>query len=546
MLLVLAGLAGVLIGSAQGDGASTTVPARGAFWKLLARDGSLKQVETPTEGLLILPGDSFRLDGVFTSVSLLKTMTLRVQNPGVQSGYLRVHFRNKSVEMYRLVVVPGETVVGTLTYAAEGKAPEILAEASKPGMLPDPSAPFDLRLRLDGPRFVVEINGQELLRARDDRIANGRVVVWADHARLLRANIAGDTMHADGETRTFYNGDRMQAFERERSTGPSPVWRMAGWALVVLLAAAAYLRNLCMGAPPVGLTWRATFAALAPAGALLALRPLVAVPYEGPLLVLAGSLGLLFALFVLRDHVRALWPLGVGGGLRVLLVAGLLVGVAAWVNGDARERALRPLIKSAERAAEGVSEDPFRLTRPMRLDASNALTLPGPYRSLEIDAEVTLAPDSLLEVRLHAEPGLPNGVALFLSTDARWESGFILETKGAFRPLGETFGVLEPERAYRLSVRVVGESYEVELDGRRVCDVDVRVFPSGSMVVMAARGEVGLALLDMRPITPEPPVRDASGEARAAALVPWVLLALLTLAAAVLLVIPFFRALEGA
>jgi lysophospholipase L1-like esterase len=76
--------------------------------------------------------------------------------------------------------------------------------------------------------------------------------------------------------------------------------------------------------------------------------------------------------------------------------------------------------------------------------------------------------------------------------------------------------------------------------------VDVRVFPAGSIVVMAARGEVGLASLDMRPITPEPPVRDASEEARAAALVPWVLLALLTLAAAVLLVIPFPRALEGA
>ena len=132
VLLVLAGLAGVLIQSTRAGGSGTSAPAQGGFWKLLTRDGNVKQVETPTEGIVILPGESFRLEGVYSSVSAMKAMTLRVQNPGVQSGYLRVHFRILGVEMYRLVVVPGETVVGTLTYVSEGRPPELLAEASKP------------------------------------------------------------------------------------------------------------------------------------------------------------------------------------------------------------------------------------------------------------------------------------------------------------------------------------------------------------------------------------------------------------------------------
>jgi len=546
VLLVLAGLVGVLIESTRAGGSGTSVPAQGGFWKLLTRDGNVKQVETPTEGIVILPGDSFRLEGVYSSVSAMKAMTLRVQNPGVQSGYLRVHFRNVGVEMYRLVVVPGETVVGTLTYVSEGNPPEMLAKASKPGLLPDLGAPYELKLRLDGPRFVVEINGKELLRTRDDRISNGHVVVWADHVRLLRADVGGATMHADGETRSFYKADRLQAFARARESGGSPLPGTAGWALVVLLASAAYLRNLCMGAPPGRVLLSATFAALAPAGALLALRPLVAVPHEALLLVLAGSMGLLFALFVLRDHVAALKPLGPRGLLRVLLVVSVLGGLAAWVHGHAREGALRPLISRAERSLDGLSGEAFRSSGPLRLDPSNSLTLSGPYRSIELDAELTLAPDSLLELRLRAEPGLPNGVALFLSSDARWPSGFMLETKGAFRPLAESFGVLDAEREYALSIRVVGDAYEVTLDGRRVCELDMRAFPAGSIVVLAARGEVGLASLDVRPITPEPPVRDASREARSAGLVPWMLLGLLALAAAVVQIIPFFRALEGA
>lgn len=546
VLLVLAGLAGVLIEQTQVGGLRRTVPAQGGFWKILSRDGLVKQVAPPSEGIVLLPGDSFRLDGVYSSVARLRSMTLRVQDTGTQSGNMLVQFRNQGVEMYRLRVVPGESVQGTLSYMSGGKPPELLANVSKPGLLSDPDAPFDLTLRTEGSRFVVEINGEELLRATDDRIANGHLVVWGDYARLLRVNLSGTTMHADGSMKRFRESEYFLAYKRLRSSGSTPLAQTLVWILVVLLASAGYLRNLCLGAPPLRLLWRGTFSALAPAGALLALRPFVSVPHEPLLILLAGSFGLLFALFVLREHVRAIVPTGARGIVRALIVVVALGGSSAWVHGHARELGLAPVIKTAERSMATLSDERFLLETPLRLDPSNAITMPGPYRSLVLDAELTLEPDSLLEVRLHAEAGLPNGVALFLSSDARWQSGFILESKGAFRPASETFGVLEPGRGYDLSVRVRGEAYEVWLDGRRVCSADIRAFASGSVVVLAARGEVQLESLVLGPITPEPPVRDASNEARAASMVPWMTLGLLTLAAVVLLIIPFLRALEGA
>jgi lysophospholipase L1-like esterase len=318
------------------------------------------------------------------------------------------------------------------------------------------------------------------------------------------------------------------------------------WALAVLLATAAYLRSLCLGAPPARLLSRATCAALAPAGALLALRPWVAVPYEPLLLLLAGVPGLRLALRVLRDHVHVVVPSGVRGGARILILVASLAGLAAWVHGQARATALRPEIAAAERALPEVSSRPFDLAAPLALDATNALTAPGPWRSFDLETEVTLAPNSLLELRLRAQTFGPNGIALFLSSDARWKSGFFLEDQDTFRALGDDFGQLPAGRAQVLALRVVGDDFEASLDGRRVASARLRAFPSGSVVALAARGEARLSRLALRPRVPEPPVRDASDEAWAVARVPWILLAFLTVAAALLLAVPWPRALEGA
>jgi len=546
VLLVLAGLAGVLIERAWSESAGKPIPAKGGFWQILSRTGRVKQVSPPSAGIRILPGEKFRLDGVHSSVTTIDSFSIRVRRDGRQSGYVRMNFRDQGSETYRLVVVPGESVLGTLSYAPQGSPPEQLAEQRRPGLMAGADEAYELTLRFDGPRFVVEINGQELLRARDDRIPNGHVVVWGDDVRLLSAGVKGSKLTADNSPERFEHSDDLRAFRGRPASLAARLLPAVGWALALLLAAAAYLRHLCLGAPPASLLWRATFAVLAPASALLALRPLLTVPFEPLLLVLAGSLGLMFALYVLRDHVRAIVPSGPQGSLRILLVIAVLGGMAAWVHGRARTDAMRPAIAAAERARARVTGGAFELDAPMRLDPTNALTVSGSYRSLELDTEVTLEPDSLLEVRLHAEPGLPNGVTLFLSTDARWPSSFYLATKGGFGPLGESFGLLEAGRAHEVGLRVAGDLYEVTLDGRRAGSVRMRAFPSGSVVVLAARGEASLSRLAIEPIVPEPPVRDASGEARAAGAVPWTLMLLLALSAVVLLIVPIGRALEAA
>lgn len=546
VLFVSAGLAGVLIERAQTGGAGASVPAKGGFWKILAPDGRVKQVRTPSNGIVILPGDSFRFHEVYGSTSKLKVLRLRVQNTGEQSGYMRIHFRNQGTEMYRLAVVPGESFLGTLSYRSEGKPPERLATDRRSDLAGDPADPFDLTLRLDGPTFVVEINGEELLRATDDRIPRGHVEVWGDHVRLLQAGISGTTLRADGTSKGFFERDDLRSFRT--ASVPEAGWTMPSllWALAVLMAAACYLRSLCMGAPPVRVLWRATLAALAPAGALLALRPWLTVPHESLLLLAASSFGLMFALYVLREHTRAIVASGIRGGARILVVVAMLGCLAAWVNAQVRAVALRPAIVMAEKAVAKVSSEPFGLPGSLQLGASNALTVPGPFRSVDLDASVTLAPDSLFELRLRAQSGLPNGVALFLSTDARWKSGFYIESKAAFAPMGDDFGVLEADHPYTLAVRVHGDDFVVSLDGRQVVSARMRAFASGSVVALAARGEVVLSDLSIRPIVPEPPVRDASDEAWAAGTVPWMLLGLLAVAAAVLLIIPFPRALEAA
>lgn len=545
VLLVLAGFAGVLIEGEQTESPSATIPAEGAFWKVLSGDGRVKRIEPESVGIVILPGDSLRLGDTYRSATTLESLTLRVQDTGEQSGFLRVHFRNERAGMYRLVVVPGESFLATLSYVAEGQPPEELASERRSGILTDLEDPYDVALHFEGSQIVVEIDGRELLRATDERLPNAKPVVWADHVRLLRAEISGSLPQSNGEPKPFRAGEDLRAMQGRSAALAARVLPTTLWALAVLLAAAGYLRSLCLGAPPASLLARSTFILLAPVGALLAPRPWLAVPYEPLLILMAATLGLRIALHALRDHLHTIAPAGVLGGARILIVVAVLGGLATWVHAHARSVALRPAVTAVERARLEVTSKPFDRSAPLSLDASNALTVPGPYRSFELDTEVTLAPDSLLELRLRAKPWVAHGIALFLSTDARWKSGFFLEGKGTFRPLGDDFGVLQAGRAQELSVRVVGDDFEASLDGQRVASTRQREFPSGSLVALAARGQARISKMTLRAIAPEPPVRDASGEAWAAGAVPWLLLVLLTLAAVALLKIPLSRALEA-
>lgn len=547
-LLLVAGFIGAFIESGRREASGVPVPARGEFWRVVAGNGQTKKIVGRTRGVTVLPGERFVVDDVISPAIELESMELRVENTGNQSGYLRIHFKGDNKTTYRLLIVPGAETQVSLTSSAPGDRNRKLINSSYPGLLADATTPFDLRMQLVGGSFTVEIDEREVLRHDDAAFPLRRALVRADDVRLLAAHIAGERKAKKKRQvpgRFDKHEDLTEFAGRVRSSTERLGWMAAG-VVALLLLVAGYLRHLCLGAPSARLLWGTTVDCLAIPGAVVALAPWIPAFVSSIALLFACSFALRLALRRLKPHLHESKPLGIGGGLRCVTWILLLGGATAWTSGGVRSDSLQGLIEEAERATRQLSEQPFELGAALQLDHSNAHTLPGPYRSFTAKALLTLAPKSLLELRLHAQSGGAFGMALFLSSDERWKSGFVHESLAKFAPLGERFGPVAAGQAIAIEVRVVGDDYEAFLDGQLVASASLREFPSGAVTILAARGNVDVTQLSVTPTLPEPPIRGAGGEARAAAGYSLALLALLGVLATLLLRVSLLRSLEAA
>jgi lysophospholipase L1-like esterase len=547
-LVVLLLGAAALVRAAQRELAVRPSPAAGDFWVALAENDEPLTVRRQERGFVIAPGDTLRLREAEGPQLRLTSFALQLQRVGSQSSLARLRFRDTGSAQYRVMLVPGATITASLARQEQGQAPVSLDNQQRDGLLPDPSKPFELALHLDGPRLSVDLDGRTVLRAEDSALTEGELSFSADGLRVLGITATGLATAADGSSRPFQWADDLSGLHDVAHPAWTPWVEALSLALPALLLAAAWLRALCRAAPPAGALWRASALLMAPAAALLAAGELAGFVVTVPPLALVTGLGLLPASFVLQPWWRA--PLTqrtapIARETRRAAVAALLLcAVAGLASLAARERVLEPLVIKARKALPGVSGEPQRRPEEVTLDAGNALTLRGSYRSFDLAAEIALEPDSVLEVRTRASMAMPEGVALLVSTAAGSATGFVRETEQDFTPIGPGTGSVAAGRPLALGLAARGSRFTASLDGHSVAEAWERRAPSGSVVLLAARGAVRVRALSLEPV-PEPPVEGLARELWKPALLPALAVLLFGALVAWALALPLARAAEG-
>ncbi len=138
-----------------------------------------------------------------------------------------------------------------------------------------------------------------------------------------------------------------------------------------------------------------------------------------------------------------------------------------------------------------------------RLDAGNALVFEEPYRDVDLAFTLNLNEHSALLVRTRApDVDIPVGTSLVLSTDARRQRGWVVETPADYLPLGTPAPTLTPTREHTVDVRIRGQRFEARLDGQLVSSVESTTHVSGGIVLLATPGEATVRDLVITPVVP--------------------------------------------
>ena len=515
--------------------------ARGEFWTTSGKDGGALTVD-PEAGLVIGPGDSLRLLDGDGGGATLRRVALRVQRTGTQSSYLRLHFRQSAAGTYRAFVVPGPSVSSSLALEVGGPGSATLAsdERALPGGAPG-SSTFEVTLELDGPRLALSLDGQALVQSENGRLTEGRCTIFADGLRVHELHVEG----RDASGQPFERNVDVATLRAKPAPRREPALAALARCAALTLAVALLLRALCLARPPVRELLWATTCALIPLALLVAGRGLLGWELPVPLVALLAALGVPPAMTALRRFVAAGPPpeRGPRAVLRSAVVALALVAAAAWAAGAAQRRVVEPLRAEELKGVPAASPVGFAEAGPLRLDASNALTIPELHRSAILRATITLQESTWLELRLRERTGSAQGVALFLGSDARMPTGFVEEGDVTFQPIGTSSGPLPAGTPLQLELRTIGSAFEARIDGERVAQADERRHPVGRTVILTADGTATVSGISLE-AAGEPPVRGPQREVLAAAgamLVLWVVLAA---AAALCLRVPAWRAPE--
>lgn len=174
--------------------------------------------------------------------------------------------------------------------------------------------------------------------------------------------------------------------------------------------------------------------------------------------------------------------------------------------GQSRRLADDPWLRSVEAALPSLFLESVQEPQSFTLDGGRAVVVPGPMRSLVLESEVELQPDTVLEVRLRDAGRMAGGVSLLLSTHAGQASGFWAGDENSFRPLAEAARSLPVQTPLRLNLEARGVELSASIDGELLVHARDEGFGAGKLVLMAPVGSARLAQIVLEPISPEPPV----------------------------------------
>jgi lysophospholipase L1-like esterase len=564
-LALLLGVIGLTALRARAPATLASGAAAGEFWDASTAEGSTRR-PSGGKGLLLPSGTSLHLHDEDGALERVESVTVGVVP--TSGGLLEVTLREDAGRSYVLSVTPGSPLALVVTYRVEGATPVIVKRAQVPsGGI---AAPFELRVGLERSAFTAQVDGQPALSWRDERLTDGKLSIGARlrPCTLTSLKVTGTRTSQVGKTEAFERSEDFAAASRALwpTLAGSLGLAAAAFALLciylrILVPGAALVRDHPAGAEGAGAAGgqtpssprsgasvlQAAAVAATPLALLLALSLVRSPPVPEAWLPLGTFLlaaGALLGLLMLRPRIAAGARAPLAGRLVGWLAAAALIAVTARAVFLRHDLVTGPLL-AEERAAVAAERaepaPPADHAEALRLDAANALTFAGPWRDLDLHADVTLAPDSLLEVRLRATtPPSCRGVALWLPSDARLRSGFVIEENRECAPIGDDAGPVAAGSPMPLDIRVRGRRFEATAGGTRLAAEDLR-FPAGSIAILAARGSAEVRGVTVQTVAAsEPPGRPVRGWLGAALAPIGLVLAFAGLAAALLRLPPGF------
>ncbi|MGQ0552525.1 MAG: SGNH/GDSL hydrolase family protein [Planctomycetota bacterium] len=480
----------------------------------LAVDGQgrpLVQEEVGTAGLTLPARAELRLTEEDYELNRHELVTLRVRRLD-ELGHCELDLRMQRGRGFRVLVELGTRPKATAEFHdGEGRTETLLS-----GELPSEVAVgtdllLTAALRPGG--FEFRINGEEVLKVLDNRSPNGFACLRARGGplRVTALRVQGVSTAQYGEPLPFVLTELFPAQaqtprpEASADSAGLPSWRSSvGLALAALLAAIAWLSFL--SSAPLRLRFQAAVLLLGPPALLLFAAHRVGAPAAEAVALAAALPGFTLVLALLRRHRL---PAPSRGRLVRLGLASALLAGCAWAVSHWQWLAIAPRLSAEEAAISAPSPEPVRADETLHLGADNAWTPAGRWRDLKLSAEIELARDTLLAVRLRAPTAArPKGALLLLSSDPRLGCGFRHEDAVAFQPLGTGGPSLPADQPLALEVWVRGREFEARLGGRIVAQAESLAFAAGQVTLIALRGSAELRNVVIEPLpAAAPPAR---------------------------------------
>lgn len=511
LALLLFGLA--CLGTLPDLAGPGSIEARGSFWQALTRRGHVLRLEPGQSRFSLQPGSSLVLGGSDTP---LDTLSVSLDPRGVQSSSVDLELCQWAGASYRLSLVPAPRLTAHLARLDSSGASVVLAHAERDQPAP---RPFTLTLTRRGSRLEATLDGAPLLAAEDDTLAPGGATIWGDEIDLLTLTVAGRRDGAPFEARDDF------AALADPSAGRTGPGRALLQALVLLLGAWLWLVTLSPGTTSPAARLCALAVLLCGPTMVLALdwvAPAAVAQLAGRLAISPGTFVLMLAgamaLPGLRSAVRLAPPRGHLRPALGLSLATLLALFAAHGLGQARRDADRPWLDAVAACLPELRPTQLTEPQPFVLDAGQVVVIDGPLRSLTLESEVTLAPRSVLELRLRDSGRTATGVSLLLSSHPGQPSGFWNTDDLSFEPIGEPGSTLPSDQPLAVTLVARGVELTARVDGAPFASARDEHHAAGNLVLLAPAGQASLRethveVIASEPAPPSEPERYGAGAA---------------------------------
>ncbi len=495
------------------------VELQGEFWAAHLGDGEALRVRARKTGVIFPAGGT--VDFTLQDTDSTRLQSLGAEwTPLIATSSLEVVMREGPTGSSVIRVIPGSPAFA-IAGRRDADGRDVVLERARLGAGPTMGQPSRLRVTLDGPRFLLAIDGRDALTWDDVEATGSRASLRATGGGVTVTHLRATTMGTSGPAEMRDDLDRLPAVSRWPGRLENTL--LAG---CVLATVALWLALLFALARSQWMSLRDTLAVTAFALCLptlpSALRfvgvDIAPSPSALPLLVIFGVA--IAGVFILARSSGRTQPESLT--TRRLVVVGAALTLATLAVGHERSTQLAPRLAAEHASWNTVPPRPFRLSAARQLHALNALEAKGEWRDFDLIARVTMPADAVCEwrVRAHGETAW----SLCLSTRPDVPTRWIEQDTMRFAPRHADLGTLARDTEFELVIEARGRQLTALVGGRELVVADA-VGAGGDIVALAVDGRTSVSSCDIRArqAGEYPGVADAwaAREVWRAVAVPW-------------------------